>query len=134
MDLKELQRVIDEEPTPAAPETVKEVERMDQNEEKEPETPLTMPENSKQTTPPALSWGQFGVVLTSIYCSISDAVFKKVKNCKTAPAWEPETRQAISETTAALLESYDVPMSPVWQLVITLAMVEATRYTLLNPE
>lgn len=133
MDLKELQKMIDEDPQPAAPETVKEVVEMEQTEEKKP----TTPEDQQPTTPqaaPVVSVAQFGAVLTSIYCGISDVVYKKIKNCKTAPAWEPETRQAINEAAAAVLSNYNVPMSPVWQLVITLATVEVMRYTLLKPE
>lgn len=137
MDLKQLQKMIDEEPQPAAPETVKEVVEMEQTEEKKPTTPEQAPEDQQPTTPtaaPVVSAAQFGAVLTSIYCGISDAVYKKIKNCKTAPAWEPETRQVINEAAAAALSNYNVPMSPVWQLVITLATVEVMRYTLLKPE
>lgn len=75
-----------------------------------------------------MSAAQFGATVTGIYTAVSDFVYKKIKKTDTAPAWGDSDRESLNNAITPVLEQYNVTMSPITNLIITLAMVEALRY------
>lgn len=76
---------------------------------------------------------QFGQIITNIYCGLSDHVYKRVKKTSSAPAWEPDTKEAVEQSLTAFLAQYNILLTPTIQLIIVLASVEAVRYTVQIP-
>ena len=73
---------------------------------------------------------QFGQMITSAYCNISDLVYKKIKKAPAAPEWAPEEKESIKGAFEAYLITLNIPMSPLVGLLSTLAMCEVLRYTI----
>ena len=92
-----------------------------------------------QASPPAgaggeaagvtMSVGQFGATVTGIYCAVSDFVYKRVKKTDTAPAWTDNDREALNGALVPVLEQYNITVSPLTNLIVTIAVVEAMRYS-----
>lgn len=89
------------------------------------EDPAPDPEPQKIT----MSVGQFGATVAGIYCSVSDFVYKKVKKTETAPAWTDIEREQVNAAITPVLEQYNITVSPLTNLIVTLAVIEAMRYT-----
>lgn len=88
-------------------------------------SPDPEPEPQKIT----MSVGQFGATVAGIYCSVSDFVYKKVKKTETAPAWTDIEREQVNAAITPVLEQYNITVSPLTNLIVTLAVIEAMRYT-----
>ena len=86
--------------------------------------------NVEQAPAPAANMLQFGQLMTNTYCSISDFVYKKIKKTPTAPEWQEEEKQELKQAFENYLVTLNVPMSPIMQLVATLATCEVIRYTI----
>ena len=96
---------------------------------KEEQQPQTVG-NLETAAAPAANMLQFGQLITNTYCSISDFVYKKVKKTPTAPEWQEEEKQGLRQAFENYLGTLNVPMSPLMQLVATLATCEVIRYTI----
>lgn len=96
---------------------------------KEEQQPQTVG-NVEQSPAPAANMLQFGQLITNTYCSISDFVYKKIKKTQTAPEWQEEEKQGLKQAFENYLGTLNVPMSPLMQLVATLATCEFIRYTI----
>lgn len=86
--------------------------------------------NVETAAAPAANMLQFGQLITNTYCSISDFVYKKIKKTPTAPEWQEEEKQGLKQAFENYLGTLNVPMSPLMQLVATLATCEVVRYTI----
>lgn len=95
-------------------------------EEAQPQTAGSL----ETTTAPAANMLQFGQLITNTYCNISDFVYKKIKKTPTAPEWQDEEKQGLRQAFENYLGTLNVPMSPLMQLVATLATCEVIRYTI----
>lgn len=80
-----------------------------------------------------MSVAQFGMTVTAIYTSISDFVYKRVKKTDTAPAWTDNDREALNGALVPVLEQYNITVSPLTNLLITVAVIEAMRYNCPKP-
>ncbi|MBP5400746.1 MAG: hypothetical protein J6Y35_03865 [Bacteroidales bacterium] len=89
------------------------------------EDPVPDPEPKTIT----MSVGQFGATVAGLYCSVSDFVYKKVKKTETAPAWSDMEREQLNSAITPVLEQYNITVSPLTNLIMTLAVIEAMRYT-----
>ena len=87
----------------------------------------TMLEDSKAGI--TMSVGQFGATVTGIYCAVSDFVYKRVKKTDTAPTWTDNDREALNGALVPVLEQYNITVSPLTNLIVTIAVVEAMRYS-----
>lgn len=133
MEIRELEKELAEKPQEVEQETVEEA--LNAIEEPKPitgaaddaegETPIEEPQ--------AVNLLQFGSVITNIYCGLSDFIYKKIKKSETAPAWDPDSKEALSEALTAFLAQYNVQMTPTTQLIVVVASIEAIRYTVLKP-
>lgn len=74
-----------------------------------------------------MSVGQFGTTVAGIYTAVSDFVYKKVKKAD-PPAWGENEKEAITAAVVPVLEQYNLQVSPLTNLIVTLAVVEAMRY------
>lgn len=80
-----------------------------------------------------MSVGQFGATVAGIYCSVSDFVYKRIKKTDHAPAWTDAEREQVNNAITPVLEQYNITVSPLTNLIVTLAVVEAMRYTQTTP-
>lgn len=80
-----------------------------------------------------MSVGQFGATVAGIYCSVSDFVYKRIKKTDHAPAWTDAEREQVNAAITPVLEQYNITVSPLTNLIVTLAVVEAMRYTQTKP-
>lgn len=78
---------------------------------------------------PEMNLADFAGIAVKLYQGISNRVFTMIKD-KPAPEWDKETTEALNEAARNCLRGYNVPMSPGWQLLITVATVEIMRYTI----
>lgn len=76
-----------------------------------------------------MNLGDFANIAVNLYKGISNRIYTMVKD-RPAPEWDKETTEALNEAARNCLKGYNVPMSPGWQLLITVATVEIMRYTL----
>lgn len=90
----------------------------------EPEEPIQA-DTEKTVT---MSVGQFGATVAGIYCTLSDFIYKKVKKTDTAPAWGDTDREALQGALVPVLEQYNITVSPLTNLIVTVAVIEAVRY------
>lgn len=119
-ELKELQSVQDEQVKGISEEAKREIET-----EVEEKPVMAMSQNT-------VSLATLANTVTSLYCGVSDIVFKKIKK-QEAPQWGGDIKAAISEQVAACLEGYNVPVDkPIYSLLITIAIAEGLRYSNLN--
>lgn len=79
--------------------------------------------------PIKMNVAQFGATMTGIYCAVSDFVYKKIKKTDTAPAWTNSDREALNAALVPVMEQYNVTVTPTTNLIITIAVVEAMRYS-----
>lgn len=78
---------------------------------------------------PEMNLADFAGISVKLYQGISNKVYTLIKD-KSAPEWDKETTEALNEAARNCLKGYNVPMSPGWQLLITVATVEIMRYTI----
>lgn len=78
---------------------------------------------------PEMNLSDFAGIAVKLYQGISNKVYTLIKD-KPAPEWDKETTEALNEAARNCLKGYNVPMSPGWQLLISLATVEIMRYTI----
>lgn len=108
------------------PQTVEFEEETTTTKEQQPQTAG----NLETANAPAANMLQFGQLITNTYCNFSDFVYKKIKKTPTAPEWQEEEKQGLKQAFENYLGSLNVPMSPLMQLVATLATCEVVRYTI----
>lgn len=136
MNLNELSSIMNEATTPADPATVEEVKKTEFDEQ-QTGAPSPTPGNDPEVVAAdgeqrQMNLMQFGQIATTVYCSISDLIYKKVKGTIAAPEWSNESKEVMQEAIEGVLSGYNVPMSPIWQLVFTVGAIEVVRYTLLK--
>lgn len=121
-ELKEFEEMIREEPD-RADETKIVIET--------PAEETTVPPMSEEAPPAAvtMSVGQFGATVAGIYCTVSDFVYKRVKKTDTAPAWSDTDRESLTGALVPVLEQYNIVVSPLTNLIVTIAVIEAMRYS-----
>lgn len=129
MELEELENELRQTPQEVDETAVKEA--LQQAEEPQPDK---QPEQQQEQEENTVNLMQFGQIITNMYCGLSDYVYKRVKKTDSAPAWEPETKEAIEQSLTAFLAQYNVQMTPTTQLIVVLVSVEAVRYTLKRPQ
>ena len=76
-----------------------------------------------------MSVAQFGATVTGIYTAVSDFIYKRVKKTDVAPAWSESDKEALSGAMLPVLEQYNVTLTPTTNLIITVAVIEAMRYS-----
>lgn len=101
-------------------------------------TEQLQPENDQPTpagsgvgeAPPdnSMCLGDFAGIAVKMYESISDRIYQQIKG-GTPPAWDNGTTDALTDAAKNCLKGYNVPCTPIWQLVFTIAVAEVVRYT-----
>lgn len=125
METKDFEKLIQEAPQRADSEKIEMIAETEQPERvaaDEAETP-TEPNAVK------MSVGQFGATVAGIYCTVSDFVYKKIKKTETAPAWTETDKEALNSAITPVLEQYSITVSPITNLLVTLAVFETMRYS-----
>lgn len=86
------------------------------------------PVDPTEQQPEMMNFVTFSTVAVNLYCSLSDLVYKRVKRGQLPPTWSDESKELLDNAAANVLQGYNVPMSPIWQLVTTVVAVEVLRY------
>lgn len=101
--------------------------------DREPETPPASAqadgEGLEEPKTVKMSVAQFGATVTGIYTAVSDFVYKRIKGTDTAPAWTETERENLNNAMLPVLEQYNVTLTPATNLIITIAVIEAMRYS-----
>jgi len=98
--------------------------------EPEPEpAPEPAPEPEPAPSAVKMSVAQFGATVTGIYTAVSDFVYKRIKKTDVAPAWSEGDKEALNSAMLPVLEQYNITLTPATNLIITVAMLEAMRYS-----
>lgn len=121
-DIEEFEKTMNEEPV-RADETKIIIDTQEESGTDQPGTPLDPPQAV------TMSVGQFGATVAGIYCTVSDFVYKKIKKTDTAPEWKDSDRDAVTGALVPVLEQYNITVSPITNLIVTLAVIEAMRYS-----
>lgn len=124
----DLENMMKETPQPADETTIKEVEKIDAPpvEEAPPAEPGA--QSAPPVEPDSMNLGDFAIMATKIYCKLSDTVYKRIKK-EDPPAWDGDTKEMITEAAQKVLRGYNVPTTPIWQLITCVAVAEIVRYT-----
>lgn len=121
-----LEEFLKNNPQPVSEETAQRITEQLQPEES---TPADGGGSSDQSAAvPEMNLADFAGIAVKLYKGISNRVFEMIKD-KPAPSWDKETTEALNEAARNCLKGYNVPMSPGWQLLITIATIEIVRYT-----
>lgn len=126
MELNEFEKVMNEAPDRAdldkitLPEGMQEPEQEAAGKEEAGETP----DDGSVT----MSIGQFAVTAVSIYTKVSDMVYKRIKKAETAPKWTSDEMDSLASAATPVLEQYNIRVSPITNLLVTIAVIEAMRY------
>lgn len=82
--------------------------------------------------PQTINLNVFGAAVIGVYCKVSDLIYERIKK-HSAPQWDNETKQELTEQFNAVLAAYSIPVNkPIYGLLVTLAMCEVMRYTKFN--
>lgn len=122
-DIEEFEKTMNEEPS-RADETKIIIDTPDRPTEGKPDLQAAL-------EPPQavnMSVGQFGATVAGIYCTVSDFVYKRIKKTA-APEWNEADREALTGALVPVLDQYNITVSPITNLIVTLAMIEAMRYS-----
>lgn len=120
-DIEEFEKTMNEDPARADEKKI----IIDTPTEATPDQPETDLEPPQAVT---MSVGQFGTTVAGIYCTVSDFVYKKVKKTDSAPAWKESDREALTGALVPVLDQYNITVSPLTNLIVTIAIIEAVRY------
>lgn len=122
-----LEEFLKDDPQPVSEETAKRITEQLQPEESTPSDGGGA--SDPAAVVPEMNLSDFAGIAVKLYQGISNRVFMMIKD-KPAPEWDKETTEALNEAARNCLKGYNVPMSPGWQLLITVATVEIMRYTI----
>lgn len=124
-----LEEFLKDDPQPVSEETAQRITFHLQPEESAPNPADGGGGDDPAAVVPQMNLADFAGIAVKLYQGISNRVFTMIKD-KPAPEWDKETTEALNEAARNCLKGYNVPMSPGWQLLITVATVEIMRYTI----
>lgn len=126
MELNEFEKVMNEAPDRADLDKITLPEGMQEQEPADSGSPASGEEDGDGSV--TMSIGQFAVTAVSIYTKVSDMVYKRVKKAETAPKWTSEEMDSLASAATPVLEQYNIRVSPITNLLVTIAVIEAMRY------